>query len=134
MLTLSALNWLYHGGTGKLLVGRLTPAIASLLDARTLLVHINAATLRHIIDEKPRQIAISDVLLLTRMISDGWLVRESARRKSFVISYQSPKRQLKAAFKIAAGGEEIWVSTLHQSSARQTKALLKRGMVIRTHK
>src|SRR5262245_25601767 len=134
MLTLAALNLLYHGGTGRQLVGKLSPAMASLLNVRTLLIYINAATLRHIIDEKPRQIEISDVLLLTRMISDGWLVRETSRRNSFVISYQSPKRQLKAAFKIAAGGEEIWVSTLHQSNARQTRALLKRGTVIRNHK
>lgn len=107
MLTLAALNWLYHGGKDRLLVGRLSPAIASLLNARTLLVHINAATLRHIIDEKPRQIAVSDVLLLTKMISDGLIVREAARQNSFVIFYHSPERQLKAAFKIAAGGEEI---------------------------
>jgi len=62
------------------------------------------------------------------------LIRETARNDSFVISYQAAKYRLKAAFVIAAGGHEIWVSTLHRMRLRQIRALLKRGTIIRRHK
>src|SRR5262245_13403507 len=106
MFNYAALHWLYIGETDKLLVGRLSPGIVALLGVRNASVHMNSRALRHIIDDKNRKVSISDVLLLPTMISDGLLIRETARHDSFVISYQSARCRLKAAFIIAAGGHE----------------------------
>ncbi len=59
---------------------------------------MNTRALKHIIDSSRREITIADVLLLPWMISDGLLIRETARNDSFVISYQAAKYRLKAAF------------------------------------
>jgi len=130
----AALHWLYIGETDKVLVAELSSTTISLLNVRTAEVHMNAKALKHIIDENRREITIADVLLLPKMISDGLLIRETARNDSFVISYQAAKYRLKAAFVIAAGGHEIWVSTLHRMRLRQIRALLKRGTIIRRHR
>jgi hypothetical protein len=67
---------------------------------------------------------------LPAVINRGLVIREI---RCLVASYLHEETRYIATMKRAPSCE-IWITTFHRSKPKQTKALLKRGEVLRTHK
>jgi hypothetical protein len=95
-------------------------------------VYLSTESCIHIFEKHP-DLQEFDVLALPAVINRGLLIREKHRSSCLVASYVHEGTRYIATMKRAAT-YEIWITTFHRSKPKQTKALLKRGEILRDHK
>lgn len=128
------LSELALGARKTMLAGFLPRNLLSILHCHTVDVMLSRAQFHHICGEH-QDISVSDFLLIPEMLDCGMLTATHDRQR-LVLSYQTKQedRRLKLVIKRAASGHQLWISTLHRLSPRQTKSLLKRNLIIRRHR
>ena len=75
------------------------------------------------------------LLLLPQILKNGLIVQENTKRNILVVSYLDQNSGLRfvTALKIAQSNTEVWVSSMYRAKRRQTKSILRRGTVLKTH-
>jgi hypothetical protein len=133
-LTLEDLMALQNRERDPIVVGQIPFAVANKLGLRNHNIYLSGASLEHILHAHS-DISMIDLLHLPFAVTRGLLVREKAKQNVIVASYldQETGRRFFSAMKIAQAGTEIWISSFYRSKARQTKRLLSRGEVLKTH-
>lgn len=98
-------------------------------------VYLSADSLNHIAEEHP-DVTDFDLLHIPLAIKYGLIIRDTNASNHLMISYlpKGEGKRFKCVLKAAAEGTEIWVSTFHRIKARQTRAMLRRGSVVRRHR
>jgi len=83
-----------------------------------------------------RGIPLDLIANIHSFIEHGLILREHERPSSFIVSttWKATGRRIKIACKIARGGYEIWISSIHLTRQKQTKSLVHRGIIIQSHK
>src|SRR5580704_1667444 len=130
--TLSDLQCLRSGRLANHLIGQIPPKVLSALGWNMPWVYLSSESCIHIF-EKHHDLQEFDVLALPAVINRGLLIRETDRPRYLVASYLHERTRYIATMKRASSCE-IWITTFHRSKPKQTKALLKRGEVLRAHK
>ena len=117
------------------LVGILPDAIVRALGWKCHNVYLSSKTLEHI-NKDHSDVSDFDLLHIPLALRFGLIVAEKSAPNRILISYQprNEPRRYKCALKATSGATEIWVSTFHRMKARQTRAMLKRGTVLRRHR
>jgi hypothetical protein len=133
-LTLEDLIALQNGERDPVVVGQIPYDVAIKLSLRNHNIYLSGNSLEHILQDHS-DISLIDLLHLPFAVSRGLLVREKAKQNVIVASYLDHEtgRRFISALKIAQAGTEIWVSSFYRSKARQTKRLLSRGEILKTH-
>jgi hypothetical protein len=133
-LTLEDLIALQTGERDPVVVGQIPYDVAGKLGLLNHNIYLSRASLAHIL-QVHSDISMIDLLHLPFAVSRGLLVRENAKQNVIVASYldrESGRRSI-SALKIAQAGTEIWVSSFYRSKIRQTKRVVARGTILRTH-
>lgn len=130
--TLSDLQGLRRGLLANHAVGELPQRVISALGWDMPWVYLSKESCAHIFKEHP-DLKEFDVLALPRVIDRGLLIREIRRPQYLVASCLHEATRYVAVMK-RASSREIWVTTFHRTKPKQTKALLRRGYVLRPHK
>lgn len=131
-MTLEDLLRLAAGIIDSIPVCRLPPDVCKAIGAKTSIVRLSTASLKHILKDH-KDTEVSQILMLPKAIQWGLLVRDGERPSHIVACYQDPhseKRRFIAVLKVTAKGDEIWVSTFHRAAPRQTKRVLEKGKEI----
>ena len=131
-LTLSDLQCLRCGVRASHPVGQIPPNVLSELGWDMPWVYLSTESCIHIF-KVHSDLQEFDVLALPAVINRGLLIRETHRPRCLVASYVLEGARYIATMKRAPRCE-IWVTTFHRSKPKQTKALLKRGEILRSHK
>ena len=134
MLTLEDLLSLLAGQVDRPIeVGQLPDDVITRLGWKLPHVYLSADSLQHIYT-KP-DISHFDVLLLPLAISNGLLIHETARPEYVLSSYKRADGHQRyiTVMKMAQDGCEIWIKSFHRARVRQTRSLLKRGSILKTH-
>ncbi len=133
-LTLEDLIALQNSERDPVVVGQIPYNVANKLGLRNHNIYLSRTSLEHIL-QVHADISMIDLLQLPFAVSRGLLVREKAKQNVIVASYldRESGRRFFSALKIAQAGTEIWVSSFYRSKARQTKRLLSRGEVLKSH-
>ena len=95
-------------------------------------IYLSKESCIHIFEEHPC-LQEFELLLLPHAITRGMLIRERDRQNCVVAIYQHVGKRYIAAMK-RSRSREIWVTTFHRARYKQTKALLKKGQIVRPHK
>jgi hypothetical protein len=76
-----------------------------------------------------------DFIKLPIGLARGLVITDGRTPRSVVVCYVAPDSNVrhKVVVKATANGSELWVSTFHRTKPRQTRALLARGRVLKTH-
>jgi hypothetical protein len=133
-LTLEDLQDLIAGERDPIVVGQIPFDVAARLLLRNHNVYLSANSLRHVLKEHP-DVSLIDLLHLPFAIAKGMLVQEKAKTNVIVASYldsETGKRFI-AVMKIVQKGTEVWISSFYRSKKRQTKRILSRGNILKTH-
>jgi hypothetical protein len=133
-LTLEDLIALQKGERDPIVVGQIPFVVASGLGLRNHNIYLSRGSLRHVLEEHS-DISLIDLLHLPFAISRGLLVRENAKPNVIIVSYLDNEtgRRFISALKITQAGTEIWVSSFYKSKIRQTKRVIARGTILKTH-
>lgn len=114
-------------------VGRVINQARHHLSQKTSTVLLSTDTTRHILTKHGDHMEPSSLLILPEALKSGlWIAdRERACRVTFV----EPKTGIRfiAALKATKNRQEVYVGTFHRAAKGQTKALLKRGNILRAH-
>jgi hypothetical protein len=118
-------------GRAEVAVGPLPPVAVTFLGAAFPTVYLSAQSLRHIESCHP-DISELELVCASAAIWDGLLI---GYENIVIASYLNPDsgQRYKAAVKSAQGGFDLWLTTFHRLSPRQTKRLLRRGTVLKPH-
>jgi hypothetical protein len=116
-------------------VATLPKCVADAFSARFTDVCLSKRQMGHILQNHP-DVKLEDFLKLPVMLHDGLLVAEKNRPNTFVSLYQDANgARWKASVKITENGHEVWLSTMHRTKPKQTKAILRRTeTIIQTHR
>ncbi len=134
-LTLQDVDDLLSGERDPIRVGEIPYDIAIRLKLKNHNVYLSKLSLLHIFEEHA-DINRFTLLSIPFALRDGLLIQERKKPHIIVSSHLmevTGKRHM-TIMKITAEGTEIWVSTFHRAHARQTVALLKRGIILQSHK
>lgn len=132
--TLEDLHGLRAGRFSERQVGELPNQDLSILGWRSPLVFLSRESLQHINDSHP-DITDFDLLLLPDMIRSGLLIQEVAKPAYISACYQFDTKRFCAVMKVATRSRfDIWLVSMRRMKPRQTRAILKRGRIIRPHK
>ncbi len=129
-MDISYLLDLKDGRISELLMCTFPPITVSLLGLQTPYVFLKTAELHHLL----RHVDLTLVRNLPVMISNGQIAREHHRPKSFIAISDHNGNSYKIAMKVASGGHEVWVSTMHRTKPKQCAAILKRADIIRNNR
>lgn len=130
----SQVHRLRQGRDGTLFVGTLARAGVEFLRAKTVSVLISKDGLLHI-DKQHDDITDFDVITMSFGLQRGLFIGDRSQPTHLIISYIYPDNSVryKIVVKSALNGSELWISTFHRLRPRQTRTLLKRGLVIKPH-
>lgn len=133
-MTLEDLIALQTGERDPIVVGQIPFEVASKLSLKNHNVYLSRGSLGHILVAHS-DIALLDLLHLPLAVKRGLLVRENAKPNVIIVSYldRESGRRFLAALKIAQEGTEIWLSSFYKSKIRQTKRVVARGTILKTH-
>ena len=134
IFTLDDINALLEGRRNPVHVGELPIEVAEAVGVVTPNVYLALERINHIFN-KHRDVTKFDLLILPTMIQSGLIVRENKSKTILVASYVHPvtNKRYVAPMKIANNNCEVWISSFYRVSDRQTKALLKRSKILKTH-
>ena len=115
-------------------VGPLAPEGVRYLKTSTNMVRIIGSTLSHIFD-RGRYISDFEIITMPFGLKHGLMIGELADPNCLIVNYiyVDTGIRYKVALKSANNNSEIWVSSMYRLRPRQTKPLLKRGVVIKNH-
>ena len=133
-LELSDINDLKQKNRNPIHVGSLPYAIAKKLELKNSNVYLSLDSYNHI-KKKHKDISDFDLLLFPFVIQHGLLAVERDKPTIIMCSYLEPhmgKRYL-ASLKIAANKTEIWALSMYRAKAHQTKVILQRATMIKSH-
>lgn len=93
-------------------------------------VFLTKFSIKHIFDSHVDHIDIDELLVLPTVLTKGlWL---SDKKRNFAIATcEVGQNRYKAAVKSTIARDRIFVSTFHRLAKRQTKALMRRGQILR---
>ncbi len=133
-LTLSDIHALREKFTDPIVVGELPDSIRVELGLRVPLVHLSAVSLKHI-NEKHPDVSDFDLLILPFAIQSGLILRETQKKHVLLACYQEPgsHRRFIAIMKVTARECEVWLDSFHRMKTRQTKRLLRRAEILKSH-
>ena len=132
--TLEDLRGLREGIFSERQVGELPYRDLAALGWRSPLVFLSRSSLAHINQSHP-DISDFDLLLLPTLIKSGLLVQENAKPAYISACYQADGKRFCAVMKVSVRTRfDIWLVSMRRMRPRQTRAILKRGRVIRMHK
>lgn len=133
-LVLEDITDLLAGERDPVTVCELPFFVAELLGLRNPNVYLSAYSLHHILDDHP-EVTQYDLLRLPFVVRRGLLVREREKSNILIANYQDDEssRRWCAALKMARPDKEIYVQTFHRAHQRQTRAHLKRGIILKKH-
>lgn len=121
---------LRDGKIQRLQVCRLPSPTVSLLRIHAVDVFIETDELIHCL----KHVDVAVMCEVGKFIREGLLVRETERTNMLIALYQHTRCRYKVAVKIAAGGHELWVSSVYRTKPKHTKAMLKRAAIVRNHR
>ena len=115
-------------------VGPLAPEGVAYLKAKTDIVRVIGSSVNHFF-EKDRAISYFEIITMSYGLRHGLMIGDASKPNCLIINYISPNSSVrfKIAIKSANNFTELWISTMHRLRPRQTMALLKRGVIVRTH-
>lgn len=136
MFTLDDIGRLERKEIPHIVVGILEPYVALSIGAiYTREVWLSLVSYQHIREGHP-DIPGNELTFIPEALTRGLVIFESNREHWASICYQSAAegRRFTLAIKAAHNGKEIFLRSVHRMRERQTKALLKRGYILRKHK
>ena len=76
-----------------------------------------------------------DIITIPYGLQKGLFIGDERFPHMVVVNYLYPDNltRYKVVLKCARQGRELWISTFHRLRPRQTKSLLKRGIIIKAH-
>ena len=115
-------------------VGNIPYAVANHLELKNSNVYLSLDSYNHIQEEHP-DITDYDLLLLPLIIEYGMLVSEYEKPNIIMSSYFDPHigKRFIASVKMAANKTEVWALSMYRARQRQSRALLKRGALLKAH-
>lgn len=124
---------LLSGQQSTIPVGRIVNQARLHLTQKTSTILLSSDSTRHILSKHGDHMEPSTLLLLPDALRNGlWIAdRHNSCRISF-FEKDSGVRYL-AALKVTRDKKEVFVTTFHRAQKGQTKALLKRGNLLRQH-
>jgi hypothetical protein len=124
---------LLSGNTPWISVGRVVNQARSHLTQKTSTVQLSSDSTRHILSKHGDHLEPASLLLLPASLQNGLWIAD--RENSCRISYLEPESGIRylAALKVTKNKSEVFLTTFHRAQKGQTKALLKRGKVLRNH-
>lgn len=133
-LTLEDIRALENRWRDPVVVGDLPYEVCELLQLGTTAVYLSLVSLLHIRDEHPDMDDIT-LLRLPFALRNGLIVQETKKSNHLLCCYQPSETEKRfiAALKIAKPAREVYVSSFYRGRERQTRSILKRGKVLKTH-
>lgn len=115
-------------------VGELAAEACQYLQSYTKLVRLHFMAL-HKIERKRHGATDSDFMTMDFGLRHGLMATDQKNPKEIVISYVLPDSatRWKIGVRSCADGLELWITTFHRMRKRQTRSLLKRGVIIKRH-
>jgi hypothetical protein len=116
------------------MVGDLAHEACDYLGSNTAIVSVTGESIRHFY-ARNRAITDFEIITMSYGLRHGLIIADSQKPNCVIINYVFPdtQKRYKIAVKSANNKTELWVSTFHRLRPRQSIALLKRGVIIRTH-
>lgn len=134
IFTLSDIYGLRNGQFSERQVGELPNDVLLKLGWKSPIVYLSGESLKHINDDHS-DITDFDVLLLPQMIAGGLLIQENAKPHCLTVCHQGENKRICAVLKMAVSTKfDIWVCSVRPLKPKQTRAMLRRGTMIRPHK
>lgn len=133
-LTLADINDLKQRYRNPIHVGSIPYAVAKHLELKNSNVYLSLKSYKHIQEDHP-DISDYDLLMIPLAIQYGLLVTEYKKPNIIMCSYFDPnigKRYI-ISVKFAANKTEVWVCSMYRAKLRQTRTLLKKGEILKTH-
>jgi len=120
-------------GSDSIPAGRLINQARRHISQKTNTVLLSSDTTRHILTKHGDHVEPSTLLLLPDALKNGLWIAD--RERSCRITYVEPRTGIRflIAIKATKNRQEVYVGTLHRCAKGQTKALLKRGNILRPH-
>ena len=133
-LTYADLSDLTTGNRDPVRVGEIPFGIARQLNLRNYGVYLSRYSLGHILKSHP-DITAYHLLHIPFVLRHGLIVQEKIKPHCLVASYYvtDEKNRYMAALKITEKGTEIWVTTFHRAHVRQTRRMIEKGIILKTH-
>jgi hypothetical protein len=134
-LTLEDLEDLTNNYRDPIRVGEFPIEVAERLNLKNHNIYLSRYSLLHI-QKSHSDIDHFALLNLPFGIERGLLVQERDKPHIVLSSFVEAATNTRfiSALKITQGGTETWVSSFYRSSDRQTKSILRRGIILQTHK
>jgi hypothetical protein len=132
--TLADINDLKQGYRNPIHVGNIPYAVSKHLELNNSNVYLSLDSYKHI-QKKHFDVSDYDLLMMPMAIQYGLLVSDYKKPNIIMCSYFDPnigKRYI-ISVKIAANKTEIWALSMYRSRQRQTRALLKKGEILKAH-
>ena len=133
-LELSQITALRRNCMTSAVVGPLAAQGVIFLQSNNPLVSITGERIAHI-DASHQGISDVELLSMSYGLRHGLFIADSRKPDCLIVNYLEPGgiRRFKMAIKAVRHLNELWISTFHRLRPRQTKALLRRGVIIKKH-
>lgn len=133
VIDLEHLARLLSGKYSEIPIGVLPPEVTSHLKCGTRTVYLSSQTLMKIVQKHGKSVGLTDVQLIPRAFDVGMWTSERRRPNCCGVFYfhAEPDVRFVAAVKATKNRNKIYLSTFHRSARRQTKAMLKKGELLR---
>lgn len=107
------------------------PQLAGAFGAQTHAVLLSASTL---VKQKERHTGLElwEYEILPDILRFGLVIQEFPRQLAFCYQHHTGRRY-RLTIKSTEDGAQVFVTSLHRTQPRQTRALLRRGLVLRHH-
>ena len=124
---------LLAGNSAPIPIGRIVNQARSHLSQKTSVVLLSTDSTRHILTEHGDHMEPSTLLILPDALRIGLWIAD--RGNSCRISFEEKSTGVRylAAIKATQNRRELYLTTFHRAQKKQTKAVLKRGKILRNH-
>lgn len=132
-LELEDLHRLITGQVSTLDVGRVPDEVQPYFGSPTRAVFLSTDSIRHILQQHADHLETPELLKIPAALERGLWIAD--RKMSCCISYFDAAESIRyiCVVKVTRRRHELYLKTFHRGAKRQTKALLKRGPLLRTH-
>lgn len=133
LIDLDTLHRLIAGQVRILAVGRIPDEVQRYFRSTTQTVFLSADSALHILQQHSDHLEVPELLKIPTAIDRGLWIPD--RETSCCLSYFDDKEFIRyiGAVKVTKRRHELYLSTFHRGANRQTKALLRRGKLLRAH-
>ena len=133
MVELEDLHRLVTGQVPILNIGRIPIEVLPYFRSTTQTVFLSTDSIIHILPEHEDHLEVPEFLKVPAVLERGLWIAD--RKMSCCISYFDAVESIRyiAAVKVTQRRHELYLKTFHRGAKRQTKTLLGRGSLLRTH-